>query len=120
LTPCTAQFITRCPESNPALPVKALPAMTLTPSSPAPGSTVTIATAAARKRPVFVAWFSGLQVLFSPVSGNTTTVPAALAHSGIVYAALVGSDKAAPKDDELLSGVAVVPFAYKSGDQQKK
>jgi hypothetical protein len=119
LTPCTAQFITRCSESNPALPVKALPAMTLTPSSPAPGSTVTIATAAPRKGPVFVAWFSGLQVLFSPVLRNTTTVPAALAHSGIVYAALVDSDKAAPKDDELLSGVAVVPFAYKSGDQQK-
>jgi hypothetical protein len=59
-----------------------------------------------------------LQVLFSPVTGNSTTVPASLAHTGTVYAALVSSDAAAPKDDQLLSGLAVVAFPSMSGDGQ--
>jgi hypothetical protein len=117
LTMPAAQFITSCPSSNPALPVKALPGLTFSPPAPAPGSKVAI-TSDAAKQGAFIAWFSGLQVLFSPVTGNSTTVPAALAHAGTVYAALVTSDSAAPKDDQLMSGLAVIPFTYKSGDQQ--
>jgi hypothetical protein len=33
-----ASFITGCPTSNPALPVKAFPALTLNPAAPAPGA----------------------------------------------------------------------------------
>lgn len=54
--------------------------------------------------------------MFSEVNGNATTVPDALAHQGTVYAALVSSDSSAPKDDQLMSGLAVVPFALTSKD----
>jgi hypothetical protein len=63
LTLAAAQFITSCPSSNPSLPVKSLPAVTLTPAAPAPGATVSVV--ASGEQPsgqVYVAWFTGLQV----------------------------------------------------------
>jgi hypothetical protein len=59
------------------------------------------------------------QVLFSEVSGNSTTVPSALANQGTVYAALVSSDAAAPKEDQLNSGLAVVAFGFSSREHQR-
>jgi hypothetical protein len=138
LTPIAAQFITSCPSSNPSLPVKSLPGLTLTPAAPAPGATVSVV--ASGEQPsgqVYVAWFTGLQVcvhllgsrlvltraprvqvLFTDLNGNSTVVPSSLANAGTVYAALVSSNAGAPTDDQLLSGLAVVPFNFKASASQ--
>jgi hypothetical protein len=111
--PFSAQFITKCPETNPALPVKSFPAFALSVAAPAAGASVSVKSDGLKADgKQYVAWFSGLQILFSDVADGKTTVPAALANQGTVYAALTSSNSGAPTDAQMLSGLAVVPFAF--------
>jgi hypothetical protein len=110
-----AQFIIKCPDTNPALPVKVLPAFVLSVAAPAAGSSVSVKSDGIKAdSKQYVAWFTGLQVLFSDIADGKTTVPAALANQGTVYAALTSSNAGAPTDAEMLSGLAVVPFSFSS------
>ncbi|KAI0778850.1 ferritin-like domain-containing protein [Trametes elegans] len=110
-----APFIKSCPSTNPAIPVKPFPALTLSASAPVPNATVAVSytpTNAPYTGGAYVAWLDGLDVVFSAVgSGGKTVVPAGL--RGTVYAVLV-KEKETPSDDNLLSGFTVVQFPFHS------
>ena len=57
---------------------------------------------------LFLAYYNGLNVTFSPLNpnDNTTVIPDGLA--GIVYAALVDGNDTAPTVDNTLTGLAVL------------
>ncbi|KAI0768831.1 ferritin-like domain-containing protein [Trametes elegans] len=110
-------FVTSCPESNPALPVKLFPALTLSNGAPAHGSPVTLtfdgakSTSGAGK--AFAAWLSGLNVVYSDVAADgSTTVPDTL--EGTAFVAVVSSKAEPPSDDNLLSGFAIAEFPFDS------
>lgn len=115
----TAQFITSCPSSNPPLPVTPLPALTLSPSSPAPNSSVTLTFAnPTNASPLYAAWLDGLQVVFTSVDMNgdgksgATAVPDGL--HGSAYVGVVSSDQAPLGDGQMVSGLAIVQFPFDS------
>jgi len=113
-----AQFIKKCPSSNPALPVKSFPALTLSNASPASGSQITVKIADSSKTgfakkhgKTYMAWLNSFQVVYSDIDGHgNTVVPSGLA--GTVYAAVVSSKKQMPSDATLVSGFAVVQFPF--------
>ena len=83
-----AKFITACPSSNPALPVKAIPSLALDPNNPMPvkaGSTVTLLTPGYTLQPapgeakIYAAFISVTGPTFAvatPVSGGfSVTMP---------------------------------------------
>jgi hypothetical protein len=98
------------------LPVKVLSAFALSVAAPAAGLSVSVKSDGLKAdSKQYVAWFTGLQVLFSDIAADgKTTVPAALANQGTVYAALTSSNAGAPADAEILSGLVVVPFSFSS------
>ncbi|KAH9848098.1 ferritin-like domain-containing protein [Lenzites betulinus] len=109
-------FIKSCPSTNPPIPVTVFPALQLSTSSPAHGSTITATYKPAGATPpsgsAFVAWLDGLQVLYTPLGkGGETTVPANL--TGTAYAAVVNA-KEPPSDENMLTGFAVVQFPFDS------
>ena len=122
-----AQFITSCPQDNPALPVQAHPALTISNAAPAAGEQVTFtynrsparavarddADADRRPRGKFVVWLDGLDVIYTALSRDgKTIVPQGLA--GTVYAAVVSTKSAPVSDATLVTGFAVVQFPFNS------
>jgi len=109
-----APFITSCPSTNPALPVKAFPALNVTGGggSVNPGSTISAtfanATTAAAAGQIYMAFFSGLTTTFAPydASKNTVTVPAGL--SGTVYAVATTVGNGTVTDDNTLAGPIIL------------
>ncbi|KAJ6546860.1 hypothetical protein B0H19DRAFT_1237592 [Mycena capillaripes] len=85
-TPSPQHFITSCPSTNPTLrlPFKVFPQLKLTSDDTIlPGSNITAlytpATAPADGTPLFLAFYTGLDIEFAPLPVNQTTVPANLA-----------------------------------------
>lgn len=110
----TALFVKSCPASNPALPVKTLAPFSISEAAPAHGAVVgltfTQPQGAQASAPAFVAWLSGLGVVFSDVTADgKTTVPPGL--EGTVFAALTSSNQGPLTDDTLLSGFTFVEFS---------
>ncbi|EIW62541.1 uncharacterized protein TRAVEDRAFT_42899 [Trametes versicolor FP-101664 SS1] len=110
-------FVTSCPSSNPPLPVKTFPPLTLSEAAPAHGAlvglTFTKPTGAQASAPAFVAWFDGLSVVFSNVTADgQTVVPPGL--EGTVFAALTSVNSGMPTDDTLLSGFTFAQFPFDS------
>ncbi|KAH9851445.1 ferritin-like domain-containing protein [Lenzites betulinus] len=109
-------FVKSCPSSNPALPVKTFPALTLSEAAPAHGAAVaatfTPAAGADTSAPRYVAWLNGLAVEFSDLDKDgKTTVPSDL--EGTVFAAVVSS-KSMPSDGNMLSGFTIAEFPFTS------
>ncbi|KAF8954007.1 ferritin-like domain-containing protein [Flammula alnicola] len=101
-----AGFITSCPSSNPALPVHAFPALTL--SNPVPGKkSKTVAPKSSTGTPTFIAFFSGLDKTFVPITNGEVAVPEGL--SGQVYAMATTSGTEAT-DDTIVAGPAILLF----------
>ncbi|KIM32327.1 hypothetical protein M408DRAFT_316167 [Serendipita vermifera MAFF 305830] len=110
-----APFITSCPDSNPTLPVQAFPALTTTGSMPTPGGPVTFSfnSTSAGDRPLFAAFFMGLQTKFVPLDDSmTATVPAEAI--GTVYAVISTNDTAVT-DDSTVAGPAIFEFRLPEG-----
>ncbi|KAI0644422.1 ferritin-like domain-containing protein [Trametes meyenii] len=109
-------FIKDCPSSNPQLPVKSLPPITLSNAAPAPGTTINItfdAPKGADLASASVAWLDGLTVVYSDLnSDGSTVVPPALV--GTVFAAVVSSQTEPPNDNNTLSGFAIAEFPFDS------
>ncbi|OSX58427.1 hypothetical protein POSPLADRAFT_1060911 [Postia placenta MAD-698-R-SB12] len=107
-------FITSCPSSNPALPVITLPAFKLPAASPWPGATISLTFDNPNNAsPTFVAWFSGLDVVFTTIDGNkNTVVPTGL--QGTVYAGVVSSDTMPLADSDMVTGLTIVQFPFDS------
>ncbi|KAH9934474.1 ferritin-like domain-containing protein [Epithele typhae] len=110
-----AQFITSCPSDNPALPVQAHPALSVSTGTPTPGASVKFTVGGSGSSGTkFVAWLDGVgdPVYTAVGSDGSTTVPKGLA--GTVYAAMVSSKDGAVSDATLLSGFAVFQFTFSS------
>ncbi|KAG8862968.1 hypothetical protein FRB96_000388 [Tulasnella sp. 330] len=99
-----AAFITTCPSTNPAIPVKAFP--TLTAGKAAPGSSVEL-TYKSGGAGEYLAVFTGLTVTYAPISGGKATLPKGL--TGTVYA-VVTSSSSAVSDDNTVAGPAIFEF----------
>ncbi|KAJ1597524.1 hypothetical protein NDA14_002578 [Ustilago hordei] len=100
-----APLITSCPSTNPALPVKAFPAATIS-GDVCGGKQVTINGDGVQPGQ-YVAFLAGLQVYYAQIGdGNTVTVPEAVGY-GRIYAVVsrVGDSIA---DDNIVAGPAVI------------
>ncbi|KZS87906.1 hypothetical protein SISNIDRAFT_418906 [Sistotremastrum niveocremeum HHB9708] len=105
-----SSFITGCPSSNPALPVKAFPALTVGPAAPAAGSSVTLTFDGAADGQ-FLALMTGLTPKFVPISSGKATLPAGL--QGTVYA-VVSKNGTAVSDEDTVAGPAILSFPFDS------
>ncbi|EJD51094.1 hypothetical protein AURDEDRAFT_181905 [Auricularia subglabra TFB-10046 SS5] len=113
-----APFIVSCPATNPPLPVRAFPALTL--AAPAngsikPNSTLTLTVPHdfaydADADCLYVAFLSGLGVAYVPYRVNgTVVVPQDVASTGTIYAVLTNSNSSAT-DDTTVAGPVVLVF----------
>ncbi|EPQ53145.1 hypothetical protein GLOTRDRAFT_46095, partial [Gloeophyllum trabeum ATCC 11539] len=104
-------FIKSCPESNPPLPVKAFPGLTISPSMPKAGSTIKVAVDKFDTVGMFMAYYSGLSVLSSEIQNGETVIPEGL--QGVVFAGVVSEkstqDKT-PTDETMKSGLVAIDF----------
>ena len=112
-----AQFIIKCPESNPQLPVTVLPKLTIDPSAPYPGDVVKFNFKREELKvdgaPLFVAFFNGIYIQFADLgSDNTAVVPGGV--QGTVYAAIVKTKASMPELQELLTGLVMFEVAFPS------
>ncbi|KAF9526915.1 ferritin-like domain-containing protein [Crepidotus variabilis] len=98
-----APFITSCPSTNPALPVKAFPDFTV--ENKLPGSTAAV-TFKSDTAPTFVAFYSGLDTIFAPITNGQVTIPKGLL--GQVYA--VGTTDGTQAANSTVAGPAILLF----------
>ncbi|KAH8101773.1 ferritin-like domain-containing protein [Cristinia sonorae] len=111
-----SQFIGRCPESNPQLPVKNLPTLAFEPAVPAAGTNVTLdftRPAEYNNTQLYVAYLNGIIPRFTAVEESegkfTAYVPGDL--QGIAFAAVVANNtRAATTDENLITGLVVLDF----------
>jgi len=103
-----AAFITSCPSTNPALPVKAFPAFTAAPATAKPGDSITTTfNSTGTSGDLFLAFYSGLSTEFAPIKDGKATIPKDL--SGTVYA-VVSSNGTMVTDDTTVAGPAIFIF----------
>ena len=107
-------FIKSCPSGYPQLPVKDLPALSLSNAQPQYGDAINFSFPNANfndGKQYYAAWFDGLTVHYTDILGGSTKVPNDL--QGIIYVAVVSS-KETPSDDNLVSGLALIAFDFDS------
>ncbi|KDQ20388.1 hypothetical protein BOTBODRAFT_100240, partial [Botryobasidium botryosum FD-172 SS1] len=110
-----APFIKSCPSTNPALPVKAFPALTTTTTgSVKAGDKLCLSSPGwnAGSSQLFVAFFSGLSTYISAydASENSTMVPSELTTEGTVYA-VITSVNGTVTDDNTVAGPIILSIA---------
>ncbi|KAF9063300.1 ferritin-like domain-containing protein [Rhodocollybia butyracea] len=105
-----AQFIVSCPKTNPALPVKAFPSLTLASPKAGQPSEVTAASGVPTEGN-YVAFFSGLATTFVQVQSGCVIIPSTAA--GTSYAVLTNSNSTA-NVTTILAGVAIVTLPFNS------
>ncbi|KDQ58804.1 hypothetical protein JAAARDRAFT_47125 [Jaapia argillacea MUCL 33604] len=116
-----AAFITSCPSTNPALPVKAFPALTLALSSPAsaypnsqkitPGSTTSL-TYSPTSSSDYAVFFTGLTPIFVQVSNGKVVVPDTL--MGTSYVVISTSNDATGLEAGVVAGPAILEIDFDS------
>ncbi|KAL1746484.1 ferritin-like domain-containing protein [Schizophyllum fasciatum] len=103
-------FIVSCPDSNPTLPFKAFPMLTLGTGKPGDSVSVTYANETESDgEEMYIAFFSGLDKTFQQVSDGSVTIPEGL--KGTVYAVATNNATAAT-DDTTVAGPAILSFPY--------
>jgi len=111
-----SQFIVSCPDSNPKLMVNTLPKLEIEPGSPHNGEAVKFKfnhNAVTNDSQLFVAWFDGLVVQYSDLSGDdTASVPQGL--QGTVYAGVVNEKANSPTAQKLLTGLSMFEINFPS------
>ncbi|KAJ7931754.1 ferritin-like domain-containing protein [Mycena leptocephala] len=110
-----AAFITSCPSTNPALPVKAFPTLAVTATRYSPGKTISLqytpATAIADGTALYVAFYTGLTVEYAKLENNQVVIPEDL--RGQVYAVVTTSDSAVD-DTNTVAGPAILLLEFNS------
>ncbi|KAJ7935203.1 ferritin-like domain-containing protein [Mycena leptocephala] len=110
-----AAFITSCPSTNPALPVKAFPSLAVTTTRYSPGKTISLqytpATAIADGTALYVAFYTGLTVEYAKLENNQVVIPEDL--RGQVYAVVTTSDSAVD-DTNTVAGPAILLLEFNS------
>jgi len=107
-------FIDSCPDTNPPLPVSVFPAFSASNATPAYFDTISLAYNLTTEvtTPTYVAWYSGLNITYTPIVDGTTTVPDGLL--GTVFAGVVSNTTAETTDVTMLTGMAVFNFPFSS------
>ena len=111
-----SQFIASCPESNPPLPVKAFPTLTLSMSQAMPvkpGDMVTFDLASncdLQGQTPYGAWVGATGPIFVPVTVNGASVMATVPHEMITGQSyfVLSSNNMMVSDDSVLAGPAIV------------
>ncbi|PWN49824.1 hypothetical protein IE53DRAFT_126072 [Violaceomyces palustris] len=110
-----APLITSCPDSNPALPVKAFPAATLT-GTPGPNEEVTVSGEGVEAGQ-FLAILSGPMVYFADITdGGKATLPAEVGYGRSYF---VVSKSKSISDDDVVAGPIVADVPLTSGAAAK-
>ncbi|KAG5633971.1 hypothetical protein H0H81_004110, partial [Sphagnurus paluster] len=109
-----ASFIESCPSTNPALPVKAFPAVSFG-SNPKPGETVavTFKSTTDASTPLYAVFFTGLSQVAVAVKDGKVTIPSDL--RGTVYGVLSTNESAS--DPTIVAGPAILNFPFNSQGQ---
>ncbi|KIY66361.1 hypothetical protein CYLTODRAFT_463573 [Cylindrobasidium torrendii FP15055 ss-10] len=102
-----SSFITGCPSDNPALPVKAFPAVTVTPAAPSAGDEVSVAFNGLADGMTAV-FLTGLAPEFANITNGKVTIPANL--NGTVYMVINKDGQQVVSDDNTAAGPAVFQF----------
>ncbi|KAG8976382.1 hypothetical protein FRB93_013179 [Tulasnella sp. JGI-2019a] len=95
-----------CPSTNPALPVKAFPALTFSPATTIPGDEITVDYKGATDD-VFMIFYNGLSHMSAPISNGKVNVPKGL--EGTVYT-VVSTNTTTVTDDTIPGGPTVSVF----------
>ncbi|KAG5637044.1 hypothetical protein H0H81_005995 [Sphagnurus paluster] len=112
-----ASFIESCPSTNPALPVKAFPALSFAKPAPGAASAVSFTSTADASTPLYAVYFTGLSQISSPIKGGKTTIPKGL--QGVVYAVISTSDTNA-NDQNIIAGPAILDFPVGSDGKPRQ
>jgi len=106
-----SEFITSCPSSNPALPVKAFPALTVTPADPV-GQTASLNYTSSGQAEYLIL-YSGLTVLSLNITNEQATIPSGL--EGIAYVVVsTTSNTTAVDDSNTVAGPAIIDVPFNS------
>ncbi|KAJ3739099.1 ferritin-like domain-containing protein [Lentinula detonsa] len=105
-----AQFITSCPSSNPSLPVKSFPSLTLSNTTLGQVAEVTAGNNVTVEGQ-YVAFFSGLSTTYVQVQNGQINIPSN--GMGTAYAVLT-SGNTSTDDSTITAGVVVMQFPYDS------
>lgn len=108
-------FIKSCPETNPPLPFKPFPALSVSGPAPKPGDTITVSSSASLQgKDLFAVFFTGLSTETVPFKDGKVTIPKDL--RGQIY--MVLSTKATDVDDStIVAGPAILTFETNSQGQ---
>ncbi|KAH8111520.1 ferritin-like domain-containing protein [Phellopilus nigrolimitatus] len=108
-----SQYIASCPSSNPTLPFKAFPALTIAAKgTPALGKTVKLAYEDSGSDPRWLAIMSGLETRYFKIDGDhQVAFPDNL--QGVVYAVVTSSDEAVT-DASTIAGPAMWAYPFPS------
>jgi len=106
VTTLASGFIVNCPASNPTLPFKAFPGLTVAPSKPDAGANVTLSFSGSTSG-LFLSLLSGLSTISMPIENNTITLPSNL--TGTVYA-IVTQNSGNVTDASTVAGPAILQF----------
>ncbi|KZV98172.1 hypothetical protein EXIGLDRAFT_329109 [Exidia glandulosa HHB12029] len=109
-----AAFITSCPSTNPALPVKAFPALSAsTASNLKAGESVTFnlpSTVNSTSGQLYAAFLTGGTIEYAPYTVNqSVTIPTSVNSTGTIYAVITSSNSSVT-DDNTVAGPAVLQF----------
>ncbi|KAF9533054.1 ferritin-like domain-containing protein [Crepidotus variabilis] len=99
-----APFITSCPKTNPKLPVRAFPTLTL--QNAAPGQLAAVG-APSNLKPTYIVFFNGLEKTFVPITNGKVKIPAGL--KGQTYA-IATKNSTDASDDAIVAGPAILVY----------
>jgi len=103
-------FITSCPSTNPMLPFKEFPTLSVTPAAPVAGTSVTLAFTGVTPPSdgLYLALFSGLSTTFVEITNNfQITLPTNL--TGTVYG-VISTSGTTVSDDTTVAGPVIFQF----------
>ncbi|KAG8956474.1 hypothetical protein FRC03_010824 [Tulasnella sp. 419] len=106
-----AAFIKSCPSTNPPLPVKAFPALTVKTTSPTPGSEIEVSfdSSYSNAQKFFLSFYSGLtKTTVELNSEHKAVIPQGL--TGTVYVVATSSEDVT--DETTVAGPSILYFSY--------
>lgn len=107
-------FITSCPSTNPVLPSKAFPTLSIAETKAQPGTPATFkfdSSAVASGTKLFAVFFTGLSKIFVPLQDGKATIPKDLV--GTVYV-VIGTSESKADDSDIVAGPTALRFEFDS------
>ncbi|KAI0043576.1 hypothetical protein FA95DRAFT_1609265 [Auriscalpium vulgare] len=114
-------FITRCPESNPKLPVSAFPQLSVSNPKALPGDDISLSYIVPdgfdHSKPLFAAFLSGQNAYIVPLKDGKVKIPADLRGTSYV---LVSTSADAVSDAATVAGPAMLDFPFNADNQPEQ